>query len=335
MLVPLLVSLILVVVPTLIYIYLTWWCDRYEREPGWLLFTVFVWGAVPAVLLSLVIELVFQGPASIGIVGMANDLWQMVVISPVVEEVIKGLALLGLFYFSRSEIDGVLDGIVYGALIGVGFGMTENFLYLVNAALDGWGALFDLALIRSLLFGLNHAFYTAITGAALGYAVWQPTRMRRAVTALVGLALSIIVHMVHNLSVALAPMYPVLLLLSFLLSWGGILLLGVIIVLAQRQEQHWISVYLADEVPGVISEDQYQFVLTHPQRLGKWSAILRGAKPAKAANQAAFHHAATDLAFRKRQVARMGARSSPDQVDAVRRLRRKVRTLSQSLSVFG
>ena len=331
MLEPLFISLILVVVPTIIYVYLIWWCDRYEREPGWLLFTAFVWGAVPAVLLSLVTELTFQGAASLDVQGIANTLWQLVVISPVVEESIKGVALLGLIYFFRSEFDGVLDGIVYGALIGVGFGMTENFLYLVNASLDGLGMLFDLAFLRSLVFGFNHAYYTAITGAALGFAVWQPTRTRRAAIALAGLALAIAVHMIHNLSTTLASDYPALLLLSLLLSWGGVLLLVVIIVLAQRQEQYWISAYLADEVPDILSENQYQLVLDHPQRLGKWSAILRGMEPAQATNRAAFHHAATELAFSKHRAARLGLDASPELLAEVQRRRGQVAELSINL----
>ncbi len=331
MLAPLLVALILVAAPTIIYVYLIWWCDRYEHEPGWLLFTAFVWGAVPAVFLSLVAELALQGPANLGMQGMVENLRQVVLVSPLVEESIKGLALFVFFYFFRSEFNGVLDGIVYGALIGIGFGMTENFLYLVNAALDGWGTLFDLTLLRSLVFGLNHAFYTAIIGAGLGYAVWQPTRMRRTVTALAGFALAIFIHMLHNLSTTLAPEYPALLLLSLLLSWGGILLLAVIVVLAQRQEQAWLSTYLADEIPDVLTEDQYELVLEHPQRFGKWSAILRGVKPAQAAKRAAFHHAATELAFSKQQAARSDAKSYPDQVADVNRLRRQVAQLSRSL----
>ncbi len=331
MFLPLTFALLAAVIPTIIYVYLIWWCDRYEREPGWLLFTAFVWGAVPAVLLSLVAELAFQGPTGFGVLGVADNLKQVVLISPVVEEIIKGLALLGLFYFFRSEFDGVLDGIVYGALIGVGFGMTENFLYLVNAALGGLGTLFDLTLLRSLLFGLNHAFYTAIMGAALGFAVWQPTAGRKVAFAFGGLALAIAVHMLHNLSTTLAPSYPALLLLSLLLSWGGVLILVAIIVLAQRQEQGWISVYLADEVPTVLTEEQYQLVLAHPQRLGKWSAIIKGVAPAQAAEQSAFHHAATELAFRKHRMACLGKEASPELLADVNRRRGQVAELSQSL----
>ncbi len=44
----------------------------------------------------------------------------------------KGLALVALFYLARQEFDGPLDGIVYGALIGFGFSMTENLLYFLH-----------------------------------------------------------------------------------------------------------------------------------------------------------------------------------------------------------
>jgi hypothetical protein len=209
--------------------------------------------------------------------------------------------------------------------------MTENFVYLVNAALDGWGTLLNLTLLRWLLFGLNHAFYTAITGAALGFAVWQPTTGRKVATAFGGLALAISVHALHNLSATLAPDYPALLLLSFVLSWGGVFILAAIIVLAQRQEQGWISVYLADEVPTVLSEAQYQLVLAHPQRLGKWSAILNGVDPDEATRQAAFHQAATELAFCKHRAARLGPAASPDLMADVNQRRGQVVDLSRSL----
>jgi RsiW-degrading membrane proteinase PrsW (M82 family) len=331
MLPPLIFALLATIIPTTIYVYLIWWCDRYEREPGWLLFTAFVWGAVPAVVLSLVMELIFQGPPGFGAPGLAGDLWRMALISPVVEEGVKGLALLALIAFFRTEFDDVLDGIVYGALIGVGFGMTENFVYLVAAALDGWGTLFNLTLLRSLVFGLNHAFYTAITGAALGFAVWQPTAGRKIATAFGGLALAMAAHALHNLSATLASTYPVLLLLSLLLGWGGVLILVAIIILAQRQEQGWIRTYLADEVPAVLSAEQYQLVLAHPQRLGKWSAMLRGVDSGEATRQAAFHQAATELAFGKHRAERLGGAASPELLADVDRRRERVVALSQSL----
>ena len=50
--------------------------------------------------------------------------------APVTEEASKGLFLLLLLWWRRAELDGVLDGIVYAGMVGIGFAFTENILYL-------------------------------------------------------------------------------------------------------------------------------------------------------------------------------------------------------------
>ena len=57
------------------------------------------------------------------------------------EEATKGLFLLLLLWWRRYELDGVLDGIVYAGMVGIGFAFTENILYLAAAynGTDGTG----------------------------------------------------------------------------------------------------------------------------------------------------------------------------------------------------
>src|SRR5262245_58068235 len=43
--------------PTLIYLALVWWLDRYEKEPAHLLAVTFLWGALPAALLAVTLDL--------------------------------------------------------------------------------------------------------------------------------------------------------------------------------------------------------------------------------------------------------------------------------------
>ena len=49
---------------------------------------------------------------------------------PVTEEASKGLFLLLLLWWRRAELDGILDGIVYAGMVGIGFAFVENILYL-------------------------------------------------------------------------------------------------------------------------------------------------------------------------------------------------------------
>ena len=72
-------SLLFAVIPTLCYVAIVWWCDRYEKEPFWLLAAAFLWGAVPAILLAIGGEVILD-PAS----EAASDLGRELISSSIV-----------------------------------------------------------------------------------------------------------------------------------------------------------------------------------------------------------------------------------------------------------
>ena len=59
-----------------------------------------------------------------------------VISAPLVEESAKAIILLIFFFAKRDEFDGVVDGIVYAAMVGLGFAMTENIQYYGRAAFE-------------------------------------------------------------------------------------------------------------------------------------------------------------------------------------------------------
>jgi len=202
-------------VPTLLYVLIIWRVDSYEKEPLGLLVVAFLWGAVPAIMLSVVAEVILAQPLAV----LSQGYQQMVsasLIAPPVEEISKGLALWGLFALARREFDGVLDGIIYGSIIGFGFAMTENVFYFVTAwqggGLTEWGT---VVLARAFAFGLSHALFTSCTGIGFGLARYQNPGPKRALVVLLGLAMGIVVHLLHNLFVSAGG----LCLLSFVLDW--------------------------------------------------------------------------------------------------------------------
>ena len=144
--------------------------DRREREPLRALLTMFLWGAVIAAFLSSFAN--DQLLAWVG--GITGEEWGRLLIStvagPVVEETAKAAALVGLLVVWRAEFGGILDGIVYGALVGMGFAMTENITYFTLATLQsGRPGLVRAIYLRALLGGVNHAAFTATFGASLGW----------------------------------------------------------------------------------------------------------------------------------------------------------------------
>ena len=84
------VAILGALIPTIIYIAFVWWLDQYEKEPLWLLALAFLWGAVPAAIVSVFLELVIDVPiAVLGGESLVADLASISVGAPLIEESAK------------------------------------------------------------------------------------------------------------------------------------------------------------------------------------------------------------------------------------------------------
>ncbi len=320
------------IAPMMVYALIVWWLDRYEKEPWPLLIGVFVWGAAPSIILALIAELVLDIPlhSLIG-PGLAYNLIGSSLIAPLVEEFCKGLAVLAVFILFYRQFDGLLDGVIYGSLVGFGFGAVENVLYFLSSlSRGGAGAMFMVIFLRAFLFGLNHAFFTSLTG--IGFALARTSRSWpvKLAAPLVGFALAVAAHALHNTGAAFASVTPVGLLVSVASDWIGIVVILVIVLLATLQEQGWVVKYLADEVTsGLITPGQYHAACSYLERAGeRTNALLRG-DVGQFFRLGRFYQMMTRLAFRKYQLASFGDEGgNRAEVD---RWRREVATLQPRL----
>jgi RsiW-degrading membrane proteinase PrsW (M82 family) len=175
------------------------WLDRYEPEPRGLLAAGLLWGCFVATAAALVL----QGVG--GFVLTFTDRTSLQVVAPITEEACKGLFLLLLLWWRRAELDGVLDGIVYAGMVGIGFAFTENILYLAAAynGTDGTGpggteALTTTFVVRCLFSPFAHPLFTAFTGIGVGLAVNSRSRGARTFWPLAGYVCAVIAHGTWN-----------------------------------------------------------------------------------------------------------------------------------------
>jgi RsiW-degrading membrane proteinase PrsW (M82 family) len=182
------------------------WLDRYEPEPRRLLAAGLLWGVFVATTIALLLEGVG------GFVGGISDTRMLEIGAPVAEETSKGLFLLLLLWWRRAELDGVLDGIVYAGLVGVGFAFTENILYLASAydGSEGVGpggvdALTVTFVLRCLVSPFAHPLFTACTGIGVGIAVGSRRRSTRILAPVAGYGCAVLAHAVWNTSTVSGP----------------------------------------------------------------------------------------------------------------------------------
>ena len=182
------------------------WLDRYEPEPRRLLAGGLLWGVFVATAIALLLEGVG------GFVGGISDKRMLELGAPFTEEASKGLFLFLLLWWRRSELDGVLDGIVYAGLVGVGFAFTENILYLASAynGSDNLGpggvhALTGTFVLRCLASPFAHPLFTACTGVGVGIAVSSRRRSVRFLAPVVGYLCAVALHAMWNTATVFGP----------------------------------------------------------------------------------------------------------------------------------
>jgi len=208
--------------PLIVYLWVPWIMDRFDPEPWWCLALVLLWGAVAAAG--------FSGLINTAAVQAAKDYWgtskqavlnsEMVgacISAPLTEELFKGLAVFGIFFFVRREFDGVVDGIIYGTFAALGFAATENVMYYARAGLaeslgHQHGALTSAFILRGVLSPWGHPLYTSMIGVGFGVARETDRTWLKWLAPLWGYMLAASLHALWNLAATLSGMLVMLML---------------------------------------------------------------------------------------------------------------------------
>lgn len=175
--------------------------DRNEKEPWRLVLVAAAWGAIVATSLVIWGESLWEATAQRTLVPGPGLDASTAFSAGVFEELAKGTAVVLLFLVMRNDFDDVVDGIVYGAAVGLGFNFMESVAYMTNLyaifSPEGYGwyaAGFQWygRQVLGLFFG--HATYTAFIGAGLGVARQLPRKRQKAFAILGGFLIAIAAH---------------------------------------------------------------------------------------------------------------------------------------------
>lgn len=297
---PFLVSLFFGFVPMFIFAAFVYWLDRYEKEPKILLGAAFFWGVVIAAGGAFIINTaagigiyIFSGSEAAAEIGTTS------IIAPFVEEFLKGLAVAIVFFLFYREFDSILDGIIYAAIVALGFAATENTLYIFRNGYQegGWSGLFLLAFIRVIVVGWQHPFYTAFTGIGFAVARTNKNILIKLIAPLMGFGVAVTAHAFHNTFGGLIGGFAGLAAGTFVDWIGWTFMLGFIIWMIANERNLVKNNLVSEVVSGAITQAQYQ------KALSPWTvstAMLSGR------NTSRFYQLCGELAHKKEQVKKQG-----------------------------
>ncbi len=286
------------------------WLDRYEAEPTHLLAFAFAWGAGVATFGALVVN-----TASVEAIRTSggNPTAAAIVVAPFVEEAFKGSAVLLILLLQRREFDGVVDGIVYAGLSGVGFAFVENVLYLGRTLhTSGSSTTVFVFVLRCLVSPFAHPLFTSATGIGLGIASRTRNPLWRIIAPVLGYAVAVTLHAGWNLSASSG-------LQGFVAAYVAVqvpifVLFGLLAVTARRREGRLIGRHLAVYAStGWLTPGEVRMLASLPARrqARRWARASAGPSGEHAMGE--FQDVGSELAFLRERMVRGAA---PDHAPA-------------------
>jgi RsiW-degrading membrane proteinase PrsW (M82 family) len=287
------------------------WLDRFDpMPPGWLLVAL-LWGAFAATYAALQINTLVA--ERIGDIYGASAR-SAVFVAPWVEEALKGAVILLIAYSRKERFNGIVDGLVLGGLVGIGFAFTENILYYGNVfervqdspqstqqAID---AVQHLFLWRGVAAPFVHPMFTMLTGIGIGVAVRYRRPAIRVLAPVAGYVCAVVGHMGYNAAASftartdgLWPIYVAILLPMLLILVGFALWV-------RRREQRILATRLSDYVAyGWLTPRHIAGVATVKARASaRRSARRRGSRDL--GNVRSYQRVACELGFVRDKIAR-------------------------------
>ncbi|TYK45363.1 PrsW family intramembrane metalloprotease [Actinomadura decatromicini] len=289
------VGVVLAILPIPVLVALALTLDRLEPEPPRALAFSFLWGAGIAVLGALVLNTLGLLYVTVPVFGETEGHFVSATFgAPVIEETLKGAVLFGLLWFRRNEIDGFADGIIYAAMVGLGFAMMENITYYMRAFEEGGAQqLQAVFILRGLVAPLSHPLFTSMTGLGVAYAATH--RRWQLLAPLAGLLGAMVLHGLWNgaASYGLGGLGVV-----YLLDFCVLVVLMVIVLVERRGTVRRIEAYLPMYAgTGLVTPQDVRMLRSLPSRRAarRWARAVGGPPAARAMTD--YQLAATELAL--------------------------------------
>jgi RsiW-degrading membrane proteinase PrsW (M82 family) len=303
-------GVVLAVVPVPVYLALALWLDRFEPEPPAVLAQTFAWGATVAILISICLNTYTESTLARLFGDHAAEVAGRMVSAPLVEELSKGIALVVLFRTLRDEYDDVLDGVMYAAMVGLGFAMIENVQYYGAAVEEGGHSSVLTFTIRGMMAPFAHPLFTAMFGVGLGYAREKGRSARRFWAPPAGFAAAVGLHALWNWAAGYDDAWFVL--LYALVMFPAFVGLLVIVYLSLVREGRVLREHLGGLVDaGVLSADELERLCVVRSRLRASYDAWRTGGLLRWRERRELHRIASELAFHRWRVQR-GLTLGPD-----------------------
>jgi RsiW-degrading membrane proteinase PrsW (M82 family) len=313
--------------------------DQFEPEPASLIVIALLWGGVVALAFAALVNTWALDFLQHMLPAVRVDSWAAALVAPIDEELYKGAGLVIIYLMARAEFDSVMDGLVYGAMIGLGFQVMENVQYFMFAAGDSGqtSAVVTMYFLRVILSGLySHMLFSGLMGFGFAYFVTQRDRTlakRFGIFALFAF-LSWAAHFVWNspwLESLMTQGTGAFALALVIKGLPFLILLMLLVIFARRREGRAFAALMKSEVGSdAVSAEEFQVLRSGRRRRRTLRKMKKNGGSAARSVLKQLMREQMNLALFHARVRSMEHPALEAQRDVVRRLRERLAGLGQT-----
>lgn len=314
------------VVVGLIYLVVVRFLDLNEKEPLWTTAMVFAFGAIASTFLHLTASSRFLELELVGGVVLREAVLFAAIAAGV--GVLTGVGRLR----GWMDINGLMDGVVYGAAGGLGFATGTTFVR--ELVFGGSSDLFDQGPLEQLwpiaVAGLALGVFGAIIGAGFGLAVTAREQAAKFTYPLLGFVVATLAHLAYQYTRAgTAANATGIKLVAFYAPIAAVL---AVIIFAIVREQRAIAEELADEAEaGVVSDEELALLGSFAARRAAYMRLAFSGDFDGWMGLRELHNRQVQLALTERRL-RLAGGSDPEIAAEVGRIRASVLALKSEQS---
>jgi protease PrsW len=321
-------SLAVTAVVALLYLLVVRLLDFNEKEPMWAVLMLFAFGAGSATLLLVVAPGGFVDLSPLS-GGVAIELARFIAIG-------AGVGVLTLIGRSKgySEINGLLDGVVYGSAGGFGFATGLSFtqeivlptpdLPLAMGTVGGYG---EVALV-----GLSDGLFGALVGIGFAAALEARSVVKRAAAGVLGLVAAVGGHLLYDLIAKGAPFSDAAVTRKWVALLLPVFVVVAVVIVALRYEKGAISELDGEVETGAVTPDDLDLLQSFMAREAAYMRRLLRFDVRGWSALHSLHNRQVQLALAKRKASRESDdEARQDAAAEVAALRRSVLELKAQL----
>jgi RsiW-degrading membrane proteinase PrsW (M82 family) len=157
--------------PVLALIMLIYFKDKYEKEPFKTLLWAFFLGmliVIPVVIIEQLLSNYFTKKFDVPDGNLSSAAYNAFIVASFTEEAFKMLVFM-IFIWRNKNFNEKFDGIVYAALISLGFAAVENVLYVFQNGMP-------TGILRAFTAVPGHAIFGITMGFFLGLAKFDKVK---------------------------------------------------------------------------------------------------------------------------------------------------------------